>query len=138
MGSTAVVGLASKPIIDIVVGVRDVEDEASYVGAIESSGVVLRSRDEGHRYFRPAAGQPRVVQIHVSEAGGAWRREHLLFRDYLSAHPASAAEYGTLKQGLATEFAHDRLAYTDMKGVFVRSTMRSAAAWAAASRWSPS
>src|SRR5579884_2135462 len=52
IGSTAVPGLAAKPIIDIDVSVRDVEDETSYSTALEQAGYVLRVRERGHRMFR--------------------------------------------------------------------------------------
>ena len=51
-------GLAAKPTIDIQVCVRDLEDEPSYVPALESLDLQLRSRDALHRYFRPVRSQP--------------------------------------------------------------------------------
>lgn len=53
IGSTAVPGLAAQPVIDIQVSVRDLDDEASYVPAIETLGVAFRSREPGHSYFPP-------------------------------------------------------------------------------------
>ena len=65
VGSTAVVGLPAKPIVDVQVSVHDVEDEGAYVPALESLGYPLRMREAGHRYFRPRPGLPRLAQIHV-------------------------------------------------------------------------
>ena len=87
VGSTAVPGLPAKPVIDIQISVADLRDEARYAPQLEAAGVQLRSRDELHRYFRPFPGRPREVHVHVCEAGSTWEREHLLFRDYLRAHP---------------------------------------------------
>ncbi len=129
VGSTAVPGLSAKPIIDIMVAVPDVEDEESYVAAIESCGVTLRSSDEGHRYFKPMPPLPRVMQIHVAEADGGWHHRHLLFRDYLRAHPEAAAEYGALKKGLAKTYRNDRLAYNAAKTDFILDHMELAEAW---------
>jgi GrpB-like predicted nucleotidyltransferase (UPF0157 family) len=135
MGSTAVVGLAAKPIVDIVVTVADVEDEASYVPPIEALGPRLRSRDPIHRYFRPVSPHQRVVQIHVADANSSWRRDHLLFRDYLRSHPMVAGEYGELKVRLAAEHPGDRVAYTDLKGSFIRAALGAAEAWADHACW---
>ena len=87
--------------------------------AIESTGVPLRSRDDKHRYFRPPSDQPRVVQIHVCDAGGTWERDHIAFRDHLRNHPDVAAAYGRLKMELATLWKDDRYAYTDAKTAFI-------------------
>lgn len=136
VGSTAVPGLAAKPVIDVQVSVRDVDDEASYVPAIESVSVALRSRDPGHRYFRPAADAPRTVQIHVIEAGSEWEREHLLFRDFLRADAETRDRYGRLKLELAERYRDDRLAYNEAKTGFILDTLEDAEEWAAQVGWS--
>jgi GrpB-like predicted nucleotidyltransferase (UPF0157 family) len=135
IGSTAVHGLAAKPIIDVQVSVRDVEDEISYVPAIEELGVSLRFREPEHRYFRPAGDQPRTVQIHVCTAGGAWEREHLLFRDYLRADPQARAAYARLKHDLGKRYRDDRLAYNEGKTGFVLDTLEHARTWAERTGW---
>jgi GrpB-like predicted nucleotidyltransferase (UPF0157 family) len=131
VGSTAVPGLPSKPVVDIQVGVVALEEESSYAPALEALGVSLRSRDAAHRYFRPPPGLPRVVHVHVCRFGGAWEREHLLFRDYLRAHDDVRDAYGALKRELATQFADDRIGYTEAKGAFIRSALQAAEQWQA-------
>lgn len=135
VGSTAVPGLAAKPIVDIQISVRDVEREAAYVPAIERAGVALRAREPGHRYFRPAGNRPRDLQIHVCDAGSTWERDHLLFRDYLRATPAARDAYGQLKIELADRYPDDRLAYTDAKSAFILDTLDAANAWAMQVGW---
>jgi GrpB-like predicted nucleotidyltransferase (UPF0157 family) len=120
IGSTAVPGLAAKPVIDIQVGVEDLEDEASYAPAIESLGVQLRSRDREHRYFRPFAGMPREVHIHVCRAGTEWERRHLVFRDYLRANFEARRRYLEAKEAAAARWNDDRTAYTHAKGRVIR------------------
>ena len=137
VGSTAVPGLAAKPIIDIQVSVADTEDEAAYRSAIESTGLQLRLREPGRRYFRPPADRPRDVHVHVCEAGSAWELEHLLFRDYLRAQPAARLAYAELKRDLAGRYPDDRLAYTDAKSAFTLDALDDAAAWAARIGWRP-
>ena len=135
VGSTAVAGLAAKPVIDIQVSVRDVEEEASYVPAIERLGVALRSRDAGHRYFRPAGAAPRTVQVHVIDAGSTWEREHLLFRDFLRADAETTDGYARLKLELARRYRDDRLAYNDAKTGFILDALEEAESWAARIGW---
>jgi GrpB-like predicted nucleotidyltransferase (UPF0157 family) len=133
IGSTSVPGLAAKPVIDIQVSVLELEDEGSYVPQIEALGIALRSRDDAHRYFRPAPGTPRDVQIHVCPAGSAWERQHLLFRDFLRTDAATREAYGQLKRELATRYRDDRIAYTEAKTGFILDAMERAERWAATS-----
>lgn len=135
VGSTAVPGLAAKPVVDIQVAVRVLEDEAAYIPAIESTGVPLRSRHDEDRYFRAPPDTPRVVQIHVCEAGGAWQRNHLLFRDYLRADADTRRAYEELKWDLAERYRDDRMAYTEGKTPFIRAAIQRAEVWAEATGW---
>jgi len=135
VGSTAVPDLAAKPIIDVQISVGDVEAEATYVAGIERVAAPLRSREPGHRYFRPAGDSLRFVHVHVCDAGSKWERDHLLFRDYLRAHPHARDTYGRIKRELATRYGDDRLAYTDAKSDFILDTLDEAREWAARADW---
>lgn len=97
----------------------------------------LRSRDDEHRYFRPFPGRPRDVHVHVCSAGSAWEREHLLFRDYLRAEPATRDAYARVKEQAAAVWGDDRIAYTEAKGPLIRRTLRAADDWAVRSGWHP-
>jgi GrpB-like predicted nucleotidyltransferase (UPF0157 family) len=137
VGSTAVPGLEAKPVIDVQVSVRDVTDEDAYRDTIESQGFVLRWIEAHHRYFRPPPGLPREYQVHVCSIGSEWERVHLLFRDYLRAHPETAAEYAALKASMAAQHPNDRIAYTDAKGPFIDGVVAAAAEWARQTGWRP-
>jgi GrpB-like predicted nucleotidyltransferase (UPF0157 family) len=132
VGSTAVEGLAAKPVVDIMVCVPDVEDEAAFVPAIEGLGVPLRSRETAHRYFRPAPPDPREVQIHVWQAGSPHERVHLLFRDYLRAHPAARDAYAAVKRKAAKRYRDDRIAYNEAKTGHILDALEAAERWAVA------
>ena len=134
MGSTAVPGLAAKPVIDIMVCVRTLaEADAHCIEPIVALGYeyVPRFEDEMpfRRYFRKdnAAGR-RSHQIHLVEIGGEFWERHLLFRDYLRAHPEAAREYEALKSDLAPQFSNVN-EYAEAKGVFVRSIEAKARQW---------
>lgn len=137
VGSTAVPGLAAKPIIDIQVSVPDVADAAAFKDAIEAQGFASRMIEPGHHYFRPPPGVPREYQVHVCTIGSDWEWRHLLFRDYLRADPETRAAYEALKRDLATRLTHDRIGYNDAKGPFIEAALERAAEWATRTSWRP-
>lgn len=75
--------------------------------------------------------------MHICGCGSSWERDHLLFRDYLRAHPAACHSYATLKRELITRWRHDRKAYGEAKTGFVLDALADAAHWAAATGWLP-
>jgi GrpB-like predicted nucleotidyltransferase (UPF0157 family) len=137
VGSTSVPGLAAKPIVDIQVSVADLADEPRYVPQLEGSGLVLRSRDEMHRYFRPPAGQPREVHVHVCTARSQWERDHLLFRDYLRADPAACRRYAEAKRANVRRWSDDGWGYTEAKTGVVLDILEQATDWAGVTGWAP-
>ena len=70
-----------------------------------------------YRGYTPEGFKGQTVHIHVRYAGD-W--DELYFRDYLLAHPETAAEYGVLKQKLKNDYEYDRDGYTEAKGEFIR------------------
>jgi GrpB-like predicted nucleotidyltransferase (UPF0157 family) len=130
IGSTAVPGLAAKPIVDVQVSVPDMSAEEMYVPALERLGVQLRSRDDLHRFFRPFAGRPRDAHIHACPAGSEWERRHLLFRDYLRANRAACEVYAEAKREASQVWMDDGWAYTDAKSEVILNIMEGAELWA--------
>ena len=120
IGSTAVLGLAAKDIIDIQVSVAPLEPESGYRAPLERAGYVFRPDDDPqHRFFkRDGSDGQRRVNSHVCEAGGEWEARHLAFRDYLRANPKAAARYQRLKERLSAQH-DDVLSYTDAKTDFI-------------------
>jgi GrpB-like predicted nucleotidyltransferase (UPF0157 family) len=124
-GSTAIVGLAAKPIIDIYIAVPSIAGaKAGLVQPLEALGYLYwRENPKTDRMFfvkgLPPHGKRRSHHIHVAELGSnAWRRP-LVFRDYLRAHPNETKEYRDLKIRLAKQHRSDREAYTTAKDTFV-------------------
>lgn len=137
VGSTAVPGLAAKPVIDIMISVRDTSDEPSYLAFCISTGLILRVREEGHRMLWPPPASPREVHVHVCNSGGDWGRDELLFRDYLVANSAARDEYSELKRNLMARWHDDRQAYTEAKTAFVLDALEHARTWAIDTGWNP-
>ena len=132
VGSTAVPGLAAKPIVDIQLSVPSLEANRSYREPLEALGYVHHpDDDQAHElFFKPAEGWPHDFQVHVCSGGGDWERRHIEVRDYLRAHPTEADAYEGLKKELATRHAADRAAYQDGKSSFLDTLERRAGEWA--------
>jgi GrpB-like predicted nucleotidyltransferase (UPF0157 family) len=127
-GSTAIPGLAAKPVVDILVEVSDLEATKTRIAPVlESQGYDYIWRpthgDDGPPFYawfikRHPATRTRTHHIHMVEANFEhW--DSLLFRDYLIERPDVAREYQQLKMQLASEYPNDRVAYTNGKSAFV-------------------
>ncbi len=133
VGSTAVPGLAAKPIVDVQVSVADVEDEEAYLPRLEAAGYRLRVRAPGHRMVRTPQ---RDVHVHVCSAGSDWERRHLLFRDRLRHDADDRALYEATKRELAQRPWPDMNAYAAAKSPVITEITGRAEAWAARGDWS--
>jgi len=101
-GSTAVPGLAAKPVIDIQVSVRRLQPREEYADRLRLLGYVHvpHSDDSFCPFFHRPAAWPHTHHVHLVQSGGAAERRTLAFRDYLREHPDVARAYEELKRGL--------------------------------------
>jgi GrpB-like predicted nucleotidyltransferase (UPF0157 family) len=140
IGSTAVAGLAAKPVIDIQISVADFEPLAAYRLPLEHLRYIFRADNPNRteRYFREAPGHPRV-HIHVKRAGSFGEQFALLFRDYVRAHLDVVSQYAQLKIGLAQRYSQleDRAVYTEAKRPFIWKVIAQADEWAQQTGWLP-
>ena len=120
-GSTAVEGLDAKPIIDLLVGVRDLEEARGWIPELEARGYEFRPEAgiPDRLFFAKGARAWRTHHLSLAEPSSDFYTKHLLFRDYLRAHPAACEAYRALKHGLAREFPTDRASYTEGKRAFI-------------------
>lgn len=130
VGSTAVSGLAAKPIVDIVLVVRSPDDERSYVPLLESVGYELRVREDDHRMLRTPG---KDVHVHCWSSSADVER-HLLFRDWLRHDESDRARYGRLKSVLAQRDWPDMNHYARAKSDLVAEVMARATTWDRAGR----
>lgn len=151
VGSTAVPGLASKNVIDIMVGVGqssmlDVSQEPLVVpgdgqnvvpsGAEPHVRLVNAIKGLGYRYRGENTVPGRLLfghrdltpdcHVHVALVGSEFWRDHLTFVDYLRSNPEKAAQYAALKRRLAIDHRDDRIAYGHAKTEFIRACLKSA------------
>jgi GrpB-like predicted nucleotidyltransferase (UPF0157 family) len=122
VGSTAVPGLAAKPVIDIQVSVPSLELVDAYRAPLEGLGYGYRHDPDNaeHEYFFRDEGGVRAYQIHVCPNGSGWERSHLAFRDHLRTHPEDAAIYEALKRELARRFPLSMDKYLDHKEPWIQ------------------
>ena len=129
VGSTAVPGLAAKPILDADVVVLTQADLQAAVERLE--GIGYRHQGDLGIPGREAFDWPPTDarhHVYVLVAGADELRRHLGFRDRLRADPAAARAYGDLKRELAERHGNDRVAYGDAKSAFVERILADAAA----------
>lgn len=121
--------MEAKPIIDIAVALRRLEDVEKCIGPLESLGYEYKG-DEGHPgSFFFAKGDPghRTHYLHVVEGDSEAWKSYIRFRDYLRRHREVAEEYARLKRELARKSGGNRDLYTPGKAEFIESVLQMAA-----------
>lgn len=131
IGSTAVSGLRTKPVIDILAVVSDVHALDAQNEQFEAIGYEVMGEFglPGRRYFRRDDSRGiRTRQVHAyAQESSREIQRHLDFRDYLRDHPETARAYAKLKQQLVDECHGDRGRYSDGKTAFIREIEQRAA-----------
>ena len=115
VGSTAVPGLAAKPVIDIALAVADSADEPAYAPALAQAGYDLHLREPGwfeHRLFK---GSEPAANLHVFPAGCPEIGRMLAFRDWLRTSAADRELYAEAKRALARKEWSRTQEYADAK-----------------------
>lgn len=126
VGSTAVPGLAAKPVLDIAAARSQDVEAARYVSALEAAGYTYRGDGglPGRDFFR--RGALRSHHLHMVEQGSEHWRRYLVFRDALRRDARLLQEYCSLKQDLAQQYPRDREAYIEGKRAFIDEAIRRA------------
>lgn len=134
MGSTAVPGLAAKPILDLMLVVPDAPAAVRTITPLLTLGYECRGEYgiAGRIYY--SKGNPRTHHLHEYWGGNPEIERHLLFRDYLREHVEARDAYSELKRGLAEKYRNDREGYTEAKTEFVRDIEQRAYAERAAKK----
>ncbi len=134
IGSTAVPGLGGKPIIDIIAGVYQSTDADECVPVLQDLDYkdVMPQPEETDWYYCLSKVYPREnvklknYHLHLVKFMSDHWEKHLLFRDFLRAHPDVAQRYYELKKKLAVEYGSNRIGYTDAKTSFIESVISQA------------
>jgi GrpB-like predicted nucleotidyltransferase (UPF0157 family) len=131
IGSTSIptIGFA-KPIIDILIVVKDIEKMDIYNEEMLSLGYDPRRENgiSGRRYFTKGL-EKRTHHVHIFQEGHENIRNHLAFKKYLLNNPEDAKRYGELKIKLAKKFPHNTYEYQNEKELFVNELVKKAIDW---------
>ncbi|MGD6993807.1 GrpB family protein [Sutcliffiella horikoshii] len=133
IGSTSVPAIGyAKPIIDMLIVVKDIEKVDRYNEALRKVGYEPKGENgiAGRRYF-PKGKENRTHHLHIFQVGNEHIQTHLDFKMYLMAHPEDAKAYGELKLKLARQFPEDHHKYQEGKQEFVNGLVEKARSWGA-------
>ena len=130
IGSTAVEGLLANPTVDILLEVDPAASPDAVRQSAEACGYTVMAESIVPEYrldlckgYTPQGFAERVFHLHIRHPGD-W--DEIVFRDYLRRNPRKADEYAALKKALRKRFEHDRDAYTEAKGEFIRACVEEA------------
>lgn len=124
IGSTSIPGLVAKPIIDIYIGARSIQEAQQAIEPIKKLGYQFWDENPNKEklFFvkgMPPFGTGRTHHIHIVEYKGDYWKAVILFRDYMRGHPDEILHYVAVKNDLPKKHQHDREAYTDGKTDYV-------------------
>jgi GrpB-like predicted nucleotidyltransferase (UPF0157 family) len=129
VGSTSIAGIVAKPVIDVAIAIERYPLPDEVLAAVAALGYTYWGEygiPRRHLFFQ--RGGPVGYNVHINELANDEFQRHVLFRDYLRAHPDAAQEYERLKLLLAAQ--HDDVnAYADNKSAFVQDILRKAYLW---------
>ncbi len=130
-GSTAIPGTSAKPIIDIMITLRQIEaaDELSPQLSAMGYHAVGEYGISGRRFFYKGSEDLRSHHLHIYQYDNPHILRHIAFRDYMRSHPMSARQYSRLKEQLAYQFPEDMDGYISGKNDFVREQEMQALTW---------
>ncbi|MED3984031.1 GrpB family protein [Peribacillus simplex] len=129
IGSTSVIGLGAKPILDIMAGVRHLDEADTFIEPLKSIGYEFVPHQEfpERRFFRKGQWRAGTHHLHIYRFGSEQWKNHLSFRDYLRNHPDVRKQYQELKKlSLAQKHPADIVGYTEAKAPFIQNAIKSA------------
>ncbi|MBC6973360.1 GrpB family protein [Bacillus sp. Xin] len=123
IGSTSVEGLDAKPLIDMMIGVKDLKVVDHWIEPMQTIGYeyVFHKHFPHRRFFRKGKWRAGTHHLHVYTYGGQEWKNNLLFRDFMRNHEWARMEYKQLKQELAMKYPFDRVAYTNEKSPYIEN-----------------
>jgi len=131
VGSTSVPGMKAKPLIDVLMVVKDIDDCKNQSEKITSLGYKMRENvlEDNSLLFEKFSGNEKVENIHVFTNGAPKINQFIDVRDYLRTHSERAEAYGNLKEKIQQEHPDDYFAYRPKKADFLKETVRLATEW---------
>ncbi|WP_096200735.1 GrpB family protein [Bacillus sp. FJAT-45350] len=132
IGSTAIPNIYAKPVIDLLVEVKKIENVDKYIDDMEKLGYeALGEFGILNRRFFTKGGVNRTHHVHIFEQGNEEITRHLAFRNYMIDHTEEAQMYSLLKQKLAKEYPTDITLYIAGKDEYIKDIDRKASQYEA-------
>ena len=126
-GSTAIPGLAAKPVIDIMIGVQRLDQAEECISLLEVLSYAyvpeLEAELPDRRFLWKETASTQRYHIHLTQVHGPLWENPIAFRDYLHEHPEEAEHYGQLKADLAAQCDSDIGSYIHGKTAFVQQIL---------------
>ena len=121
IGSTSVPGLCAKPIIDIMIGVKTLENYVELIDILKIIGYEFRecASEPDRKFFLKRNNDVSTHHLHIVKIDTEEWTKHIIFRNYLIDHKETADKYGCLKLELARKFPEDRNNYIVAKSKFI-------------------
>ncbi len=131
IGSTSIPGIYAKPIIDMMPLVRDIDAVDALNPAMIALGFEPRGEYglAGRRYFVKGGDEARTHNVHTFAIDNPGAMRHVIFRDYMRAHPDRAQAYSQIKRAGAELHPDNIEHYNDYKDAFVKEAERKALDW---------
>jgi GrpB-like predicted nucleotidyltransferase (UPF0157 family) len=125
VGSTSIVGLDAKPIIDIAIGIKSLDDMNSIIEILEPNDYIYRGEElpQSFLFVRGIGDNFRTHHIHVIEWRSDYWKDYIIFRDALRENNNYKVQYSQLKHDLASRFPNDRNSYADNKDSFIKQVI---------------
>ncbi len=132
IGSTAIMGIKAKPVIDILLEVKSINEIDKHKQEIEGLGYEAKGEYgiKTRRFFQKGQNE-RTHHIHIFESGNPEIERHLLFIEFMNSHPNRAAEYEKLKVKSAGQHKDYPEKYSQSKSIFIHNIDVEASAWKA-------
>jgi GrpB-like predicted nucleotidyltransferase (UPF0157 family) len=130
IGSTSVVGMSAKPVIDILVTVKNIEQIDRYNSTMEGIGYEAKGENglTGRRFFIKG-GNERSHHLHIYQKSNPEIKRHIAFRDYMRAFPEERQIYSRLKHKLAAAFPASIEKYIEGKHNYIQAIEKEALKW---------
>lgn len=131
IGSTSIPNMHAKPIIDVLVEVKKIQQIDAYNEQLTKNGYIPKGEYgiPGRRFFIKGTVLHRTHHIHMFQTGDQEIERHLTFRDYLKIHPVEADQYAMLKQKLAQQYPTNIEKYIKGKHDLIQEMDQRAKAW---------
>ncbi|USK74418.1 GrpB family protein [Peribacillus frigoritolerans] len=128
IGSTSVTGLGAKPILDIMVGVNNLDEVDKFIEPLKQIGYEFVSHKEfpERRFFRRGLWGAGTHHLHIYKFGSGHWNNNILFRNYLRTHSDVLKQYHQLKKDLAVKHYLERARYTQAKEPFIQNVLEKA------------